>query len=109
MSRTSVVVAVVFCLMLWASPVGAQSGPLTEFSLPSANSGPSGIVAGPDGNVWFTEISGNRIGRITPKGVITEFTIPTADSRPTGITRGPDDNLWFTEDSGNQIGRITPE
>ena len=30
---------------------------------------PAGITAGPDGNIWFTEENGNRIGRITPGGV----------------------------------------
>jgi len=34
---------------------------------------PYGIAAGPDGNVWFTEQGGNRIGRITPAGVISEY------------------------------------
>jgi hypothetical protein len=28
-------------------------------------SGPTGIAAGPDGNMWFTERETNRIGRIT--------------------------------------------
>ena len=27
---------------------------------------PEGIVAGPDGNRWFTEPGVNKIGRITP-------------------------------------------
>jgi hypothetical protein len=63
---------------------------------------------GPDGNLWFTEASGNRIGRITPLGVITEFPVPTTFSDLSGITAGPDGNLWFTEFSGNKIGRITP-
>ena len=27
--------------------------------------GPEGIAAGPDGNLWFTEPFGGRIGRIT--------------------------------------------
>ena len=31
------------------------AGVITEFSVPTANSGPSGITAGPDGNLWFTE------------------------------------------------------
>ena len=34
--------------------------------------------SGPDGNLWFTEYGGNKIGRITTAGVITEFAIPTA-------------------------------
>ena len=100
-----------FCLAMLAafSNVAAQSLPITEFPLPNSGSDPTAIVAGPDGNLWFTEaFAGNRIGRITPDGVLTEFTVPTAGSQPLGITAGPDGNLWFTEIWGNQIGRITP-
>ena len=44
------------------------SGQITEFPVPTNNSIPEGIAAGPDGNLWFTETSnvGNKIGRITP-------------------------------------------
>jgi virginiamycin B lyase len=63
---------------------------------------------GPDGNIWFTEIGGNKIGRISPAGVITEFSNGlAAGSIPGGITAGPDGALWFTEIAGNNIGRIT--
>jgi streptogramin lyase len=84
--------------------------PITEFSTGiSANSGPNGITAGPDGNVWFTEATTDRVGRITPTGFVTEFSTGiTSGSMPIGITAGPDGNLWFTEGSGNRIGRITP-
>ena len=88
--------------------VATAAGPvITEFTLPNAGSVPNGIAAGPDGNVWFAEYSGNRIGRITPAGVITEFPVPTPNSQPNGIVTGPDKNLWFTEMAGNKIGRIT--
>ena len=86
----------------------AAGPPITEFTLPSAGSVPNGIAAGPDGNVWFAEYSGNRIGRITPAGIITEFPVPTPNSQPNGIIAGPDGNLWFTEMAGHKIGRITP-
>ena len=84
---------------------------VTEFPLSTASSGPEGITAGPDGNLWFTEHDGNQVGRITPNGKITEFPLPTANSGPKGITAGSDGNLWFTESGyrGNQIGRITPD
>ena len=75
----------------------ARGQVFTEFPVPTADSRPSGIAAGPDGNLWFTECDGNQIGRITTGGVITEFPIPTASSGPQGITAGPDGNLWFTE------------
>ncbi len=69
---------------------------------------PRGIAAGPDGNLWFTEKVGNRIGRITTAGVVTEFSTGiTASSGPFGIAAGPDGNLWFTQVDANQIGRIT--
>ena len=37
------------------------------------------ITAGPDGNLWFTEYLGERIGRITPLGVVTEFSAAFPD------------------------------
>jgi virginiamycin B lyase len=61
---------------------------------------------GPDGNLWFAEYAGNKIGQISTAGVITEFPIPTAYSRPWDIAVGPDGNLWFTEYAGNKIGQV---
>ena len=88
---------------------GAWAQVVTEFSAGiTAGARPSGITAGPDGNLWFTEVNGNRIGRITPLGVVAEFSAGiTAGAGPYGITAGPDGNLWFTENGGNRIGRIT--
>jgi streptogramin lyase len=39
---------------------------LSEFLLPTPNSNPTGITAGPDGAVWFSESDNTRgkIGRI---------------------------------------------
>ena len=78
-----------------------------QYPVPTPNSTPVGITAGPDGSLWFTELDGNNIGRITINGAIIEYSVPTANSKPIEITSGPDGNLWFTEESGNNIGRIT--
>ena len=90
--------------------VATASGTVTEFSAGiSADACPYDITVGPDGNLWFTEFYGNRIGRITPTGVVTEFSAGITDKAGLyGITVGPDGNLWFTEYLGNRIGRITP-
>ncbi len=57
---------------------------ITEFSTGiSASRAPYHLTAGPDGNIWFTEISGNRIGRITPRGPSPssrQASLPTATS-----------------------------
>jgi virginiamycin B lyase len=35
------------------------------------------IVADGDGNIWFTEQTANKLGRLTPAGEVTEFSLPT--------------------------------
>src|SRR5262249_18513149 len=83
--------------------------PITQFTVPTADSGMTAATLGADGNIWFTESNpANKIGRIAPGGYITEFTIPTSNAGLWGIAAGPDGNIWFTEFSGNQIGRLTP-
>jgi streptogramin lyase len=84
-------------------------GTITEFGLPTPNSVPEGITAGPDGNLWFAEYAfgkGNQIGRMTPAGTLTEFAA-TANSGPFWVTAGPDANMWFTETTANKIGTMS--
>src|SRR5262249_38205963 len=77
-----------------------------------------GIAAGPDGNLWFTELFTRdalpMIERITPSGESRRFRVPGARVGPGGITAGPDGNLWFifpdrlVGGEEGLIGRITP-
>ncbi len=86
----------------------ATNGNVTnEYPVPTSASNPSGIALGPDGNVWFVEGNGNKVGVVTSAGLFTEYTIPTSASSPIGIVAGPDSNLWFTESATAKIGRIT--
>jgi streptogramin lyase len=64
------------------------------------------IAAGPDGALWFSELTGGKLGRITTAGVITEYPAPTPNSDALGIVAGPDGNLWLTEYQGNRIARM---
>ena len=95
---------------------------IKEFSTP-AGSQPSGITAGPDGNVWFTETGAGAVGFVNVAGLSnpSEYTlggtiaIPTAghaggvlsNPAPVGITAGTDGRLWFADKSG-AIGVLTP-
>jgi streptogramin lyase len=90
------------------SVASAEVKTAEEFSLPSG-SGPTGIAAGPDGNLWFTEEGAGKIGKITPAGAITEYGPLPAKSEPYGITAGPGEEkaLWFTDKGTGKIGKIT--
>ena len=61
-----------------------------------------GIVAGADGNIWFTNGGQSKVGRITPSGVITQFDLPAIVGGPSFITSGPDGNLWITTNALGQ-------
>jgi len=84
-------------------------GSIAEAATPTSSGGPSGIAAGADGALYFTEQAADKIGRIDPAtGNITEINIPTANAQPVGIARGSDNNLYFTEQAAGQIGRLNP-
>src|SRR6478735_3255711 len=92
-----------------AEPGLVPEGREQAFPLPNPNSCPTTVAIARDGSVWFTEGSGNRIGRIDPDGSgLREYPLPHADSAPRIIALGADGNMWFSEHAGNRIGRITP-
>ncbi|HKI33564.1 MAG TPA: Ig-like domain-containing protein [Gemmataceae bacterium] len=84
--------------------------PIHEFPTPTAASMGGAITAGPDGNLWFSEDSVNKIAEFNPATPqsSTEFTVPAADGDLSGLTAGPDGNLWFTVNQANMIGEINP-
>lgn len=81
-------------------------GPITEYSVPTANAGlREGITLGPDGALYFVEMYGGKIGRITTAGTITEYSLPS-NYWPWDIAVGSDDAFWITERKG-YIARMT--
>jgi streptogramin lyase len=75
---------------------------------------PGGIVAGRDGNLWFTLYHGNELARITLAGTVTRFRkgiYPSrgddsnvVDSIPSTDREG---HIWFNESQGGRIARAT--
>ncbi len=84
-------------LRFGAIPVGATVGAVTEFGVPTLQSQPFGIVSGPDKALWFTEASGDKIGRISTAGVMTEFALPTVGAQAHELVTHSDHAIWFTE------------
>ena len=55
----------------------SADGKAVNFALATPDALPIYIAAGPDGNMWFTELTGNNIGRVTAAGDVKEFEILT--------------------------------
>jgi virginiamycin B lyase len=91
--------------LAWGAPT------ITEYEI-----SPSGtiredqhIVAGPDGNLWFTKAY-YKIGKLATDGVFSnsEYYVPSGVNAY-DILLGPDNNLWFTIYSEDKIGKLTAD
>ena len=92
------------------TPSNVPIGQITEFSIPTNNSGPRGIASGPDGGLWFTESNVDKIGQLTISGQFTEYPIPKhgqiLPAMPGAISSAPVGGLWFTELGRDRIARL---
>src|SRR5215217_1550821 len=97
------------CLLL-AGPAAAAPT-VMEFDIPTPTAEAQDIVLGPDGKLWFTEKTANKIGRVTPgtPPLIEEFPVPLLFTEPFNITVGPDNKIWFSgKDGGGAVGWLDP-
>jgi len=83
---------------------------MTISATPTANTYPYGIQVNSQGEPWYVDFRGNRLGSVDPAtGKITEYELPNPDSRPRRIALTPDDAVWYTDYSRGYIGRFDPE
>lgn len=89
----------------------SENATITEYPVPTTGAKPLSIAWGQDGNLWFTEFAGQKIGRISQSGgAFLECTLPTEKGltpTPYGIAAGPDGNLWVTDPGANGIWSVT--
>lgn len=107
--RHLTVLFAILALAIAAPVADAAVGDLKEYTGPIAVStaGLSDIAAGPNGNLWFTEYHGGKIGKLDPRsGAVTEYA--AGCNQPDQIVLGADGNLWYTCADGGLVGRITP-
>src|SRR5438094_10112570 len=84
--------------------------PGKTLALPSA---PNDLALDNQGNVWFTELNANALGRLNIQSGQTQqyplaSTKTTKALNPYGITIDPQGTVWFTEASTSHIGRLDP-
>ena len=79
-------------------------------TLPSA---PNDIALDTQGNIWFTELNADALGRLDPRnGNIRQYPIAIQKStrklNPYGIAVDLRGMIWFTQTSNTRIGRLDP-
>jgi streptogramin lyase len=84
----------IVALLACACAASASAAPAVtgNFPLGSEIETNNKIVAGPDGNVWFT-LPGKKIGDITPAGIVREFELAKIENT-IGIASGPEGRMW---------------
>lgn len=85
--------------------------PGKTLTLPSA---PNDLALDQQGNIWFTELNANALGRLNiQSGKIQQYPLSTTKTtqalNPYGITIDQHGTVWFTEASTNKIGRLNPK
>jgi len=98
----------IYLLSTVTTPDPANAG--KTLTLPEA---PNDLAIDAHGNVWFTELNANDIGRLDPhSGAVRQYALAGSKNvqalDPYGITIDPSGNVWFTEASDSRIGRLDP-
>jgi streptogramin lyase len=85
------------------------TGAVTEYSLGfTGSSGSYGIVAGPDGRIWFADTAHKRIGQINLDGSGLKYFSAGLSGSPLGMVLAPDNRVYFGESEG-RIGSIAAD
>ena len=83
------------------------SGKISEWPLPTPKFGLDPSVA-PDGSIYVTERSANKIARFDPATqTFKEWDLP-ADTNPHGIMPDREGRIWFTGNGNGSLGLLDP-
>jgi streptogramin lyase len=74
----------------------------SQWTLPTAASGPWDVAIDHSGKIWVTEHFANKIAEFDPvtQTFVKEVATPATNSNPYGITVDAANNVWFTENNG---------
>jgi virginiamycin B lyase len=92
-------------------PIGriSKDGVLSKFYPPTKGK-PQRLVLDKDGNVWFTERQGDKLGRFDPKTeTFKEFPLPGPDASPYAINIDRDGMIWYSSHEQDTMNRFDPK
>jgi len=82
---------------------------IREWSVPTSNSNPHDPAVAPDGSLWWTGQSSNRLGRLDPAtGIMREYPLKSPNTGPHGLAFDREGNVWYTGNYSGLIGKLDP-
>ena len=100
-----------FCVLKKDGKIGridAKTEKVTQWSPPTQGT-PQRLAIDSEGNVWFGERTGNKIGRFDPKTeTFKEFPLPGPSASPYPMAVGKDGGIWYGSTDQDLIGRLDP-
>jgi virginiamycin B lyase len=93
----------------WYGSVNPESGEVRVFPAPRGT-GPYGIAATPDGEVFYSSLAGSYLGAIDrSSGAVSAIDPPTAGAGLRRVWSDSDGRLWVAEWFAGQVGVYDPE
>lgn len=83
-------------------------GEVEVFDAPRG-SGPYGITATPDGDIYFASLAGSYVGAVSPEGAVVELDPPTAGQGARRVWSDSAGAIWVSEWNSGQLSRYVPE
>jgi virginiamycin B lyase len=85
--------------------VASQQAPtsiITEFQIPTSNSGPEAIISTPGQTFWFTEFNAGKIGELFGQnGTIHDVAANASGVEPASLAIDKQGRVWFSDTSGH--------
>src|SRR5438067_628011 len=80
-----------------------------EWSVPTPNAVPYGIVVTSDGTPYFCEFGTNKLASINPKTMeISEYNLPQG-ARPRRLAMGKDATIYYSDYARGYLGHFDPK
>ena len=100
-----------FLLPAFLTPVTGQStsSVITEYRIPTSNSGPEAIISAPNQVFWFTEYNAGRIGELFGQnGTIHDFKANSTGVTPDSLAMDGQGRIWFSDPGQGAIWMFNP-
>ncbi|MEY3200511.1 MAG: hypothetical protein RIR70_61 [Pseudomonadota bacterium] len=106
-SLTALLVACCLALPARAVDIDARlpGNRFMEIRLPNADGSTHDLAAGPDGNVWVTQIAPAQLVRVTPISETRRYPLPKA-SAPHGIVFDQAGRLWVSLEARHTLAQV---